>query len=285
MPLFFVLSGYVFSGLRYPWFGFLKRLASRFALPYFIWSVALISIKTLMNGSVNHPVSSGDYLKLLYNPIAPFWFLYALFFMQLVARVLAGKLGDWGFLVLSLSAFGLHFIFEGGGAGIQGVLEFTAFFALGRLLSANDALRNLQPSIGWLAFGSMGVIECLCLWRGIQYESIVGRLVGFALAVLAIMISSGGSSNPVFGFDWVQFLGKSTLPIFCMHVIFTGFCRVLLVRLGVKSLSLHLLAGTLCGTVIPLLIYIVADKMQFAQWLGFPAIHRNKVAIPELVSR
>jgi fucose 4-O-acetylase-like acetyltransferase len=284
MPLFFLLSGYVFSGLQYPFSEFLKRLASRIGLPYFIWAVTLISIKSVTNGIVNHPVSSGDYFKLLYDPVSPFWFLYALFFIQLAARVLAGKLGDWEFLLLSLFAFGLHFITKGGGEAIQGVLEFMAFFALGRLLSANNAFRGISPSIGWLAFGSMGIIECLCLWGGIQYMSIVGRLAGFALAILALAAFSAGSSNPVFGFDWVQFIGKNTLPIYCMHVIFTGFSRVLLVRLGITSLALHLLGGTLAGIVIPLLIYVAAQKMQVAQWLGFPLIRRKRNLLPQLVS-
>ena len=275
MPLFFFLSGYVFSGLRYPLYEFLRRLASRVALPYFIWAVVLIAIKTFMNGSVNHTVSSGDYLKLLYDPIPPFWFLYALFFIQLAARVVAGKLGDWGFFLFSLLAFGLHFIFTGGSPAIQGVLEFAVFFALGRILFANNALRSIQPSIAWLAFGSMGIIECLCLWGGIQYWSIVGRLAGFALVMLAMVVFSGGSSNPVFGFGWVQFLGKATLPIYCMHVIFTGSCRILLLKLVVTALSLHLLAGTLFGTLIPVLVYIAAEKMRIAPWLGFPLIRRE----------
>lgn len=37
---------------------------------------------------MNHPVGLADLLRIAYAPISPFWFFYALFLIQITARIL-----------------------------------------------------------------------------------------------------------------------------------------------------------------------------------------------------
>ena len=55
-----------------------------------------------------------------------------------------------------------------------------------------------------------------------------------------------------------------------MHTIFSAFTRTLLLKFGVISFELHLLAGVSVGLLGPLLINALMQKLGVAQLVGLP---------------
>lgn len=86
MPLFFIISGYVFyiskSYKRY------KAKVIDFTIIYTIWCSLMWVSKFVMGKDVNNPVTLIDLFSIVYKPIMIYWYLYVLIFMYLVASVL-----------------------------------------------------------------------------------------------------------------------------------------------------------------------------------------------------
>ena len=88
VPLFFICSGYLYQ--KYSkvsdfinWKKNVIKKALALGVPYVTFTTATWVLKTVFSGSVNDQVGGlGD--TLLLHPTAPYWYLYALFFIFLV---------------------------------------------------------------------------------------------------------------------------------------------------------------------------------------------------------
>lgn len=88
VPLFFICSGFLYQ--KYSkvndfksWKKNMAKKALALGVPYVTFSTATWVLKTVFSGSVNDQIGGlGD--TLLLHPTAPYWYLYALFFIFLV---------------------------------------------------------------------------------------------------------------------------------------------------------------------------------------------------------
>ena len=88
VPLFFICSGYLYQ--KYSkvndfksWKKNVSKKALALGVPYVTFSTATWVLKTVFSGSVNKQVDS-LFSTLVLSPSAPYWYLYALFFIFLV---------------------------------------------------------------------------------------------------------------------------------------------------------------------------------------------------------
>ena len=117
VPLFFICSGYLYqkyskvNGVS-SWCKNVAKKALALGVPYVTFTTATWVLKKLFSGSINGRVG-GFIDTLIFEPAAPYWYLYALFFIFLVTptfnSVKAAAVG----LVVALAAKGL--ILTGGG--------------------------------------------------------------------------------------------------------------------------------------------------------------------------
>lgn len=316
MPLFFFLSGLTFSGQKHAWPDFLWRLGRTIVLPYVIWSAALVAIKQLGRGSVNYPTHLADLLGIAYAPISPFWFFYALFFIQLDTRInlrsenigsnismgcanfraenrgnagvqLASRfamprVGSRGMLVLAALAFLGPFLNLGRGAALDFALEFVLYFALGLVLQPFLYRPFRIRAAGTLAAALLFLLPpLLCMVWQVDYWTLPGRLIAvpMILAASAVFIWLG---NMAIERAWlIQLTGQATLAIYCLHIFFTGTTRVVLLKLGVVDLGPQLVAGTILGLIPPIVIQCAATRIGIAGWLGFPPlVVPRRVSVP-----
>ena len=88
VPLFFICSGYLcqklseVDGIRSWWKNVLKKILN-LGVPYFAFSFATWLLKTVFSSSVNTQIG-GLFDTLFIHPTAPYWYLYALFFLFLI---------------------------------------------------------------------------------------------------------------------------------------------------------------------------------------------------------
>lgn len=88
VPLFFICSGFLYQ--KYSkvndfksWKKNMAKKALALGVPYVTFATATWVLKTVFSGSVNDQIGGlGD--TLLLHPTAPYWYLYALFFIFLV---------------------------------------------------------------------------------------------------------------------------------------------------------------------------------------------------------
>lgn len=111
VPLFFICSGYLYqkyskvNGVS-SWCKNVAKKALALGVPYVTFTTATWVLKKLFSGSINGRVG-GFIDTLIFEPAAPYWYLYALFFIFLVTptfnSVKAAAVG----LVVALAAKGL----------------------------------------------------------------------------------------------------------------------------------------------------------------------------------
>ena len=117
VPLFFICSGYLYQ--KYSkvssvggWCKNVTKKALALGVPYATFTTATWVLKKIFSSSVNDQIGGlGD--TLLLHPTAPYWYLYALFFIFLVTPTFSGvKVAAVG-LIAALAA--KVFILTGGG--------------------------------------------------------------------------------------------------------------------------------------------------------------------------
>ena len=111
VPLFFICSGYLYQKYNKvnsvdSWRKNVAKKAMALGVPYVTFTTAVWVLKKVFSSSVNDRIGGlGD--TLFFHPTAPYWYLYALFFIFLVTptfnSVKAAAVG----LVVALAAKGL----------------------------------------------------------------------------------------------------------------------------------------------------------------------------------
>ena len=95
VPLFFIASGYLYqkvncvTDVRSWGKNILKKLLT-LGIPYFVFSFVTWALKTFFSSSVNTPLG-GLADTLFIHPAAPYWYLYALFFVFLITPTFRNK--------------------------------------------------------------------------------------------------------------------------------------------------------------------------------------------------
>jgi len=279
VPLFFFLAGYVFSEETQRWTPFIQRALRTIAWPYLVWEVVLISLKLSTRGEVNHPLGPERYLTLLYHPVGPLWFLFALGWFRLAARATAQG-GRIMFFLLAAAALAAHFLFSVPSNGLDSVLEYMIYFAFGRLLAGWRPQRDVSPTLRWVALLIFLLIDAGCTAANIGYGTVWGRLAAFPLVVAFVAGISGMGWKPNFATDTLEFLGKYSMPIFCIHALLTGFSRIELAHHHVDGLGPQIAIGTLMGVLVPIGVSMALSAAGIAEWFGFRPMRISRAMRP-----
>ena len=140
------------------------------------------------------------------------------------------------------------------------------YFALGFLIV--HSIENKGWSDWIEIFPIIFVIPLLIMDVSNSHIMIFTRTV-LLVAILTISFMATDSLNGMIP-NLVANLGRLSLAIYVMHTIFSAFTRAILLKLGVISFELHLLAGVSVGLLSPLLINALMQKLGVAQLLGLP---------------
>lgn len=144
MPLFLVLAGLLVPPrvARGPG-RFIGGAARTVAWPYFLWSAVQFSVIVAAGSLVNRPAGAWlpTILALPWRTVSQFWFLYALFWMHVVAALVLPRGGVRGLLVLAVAAR-LAAAFIPMDVTVRLVLGNLVWYALGAWIGA-DGVRAM----------------------------------------------------------------------------------------------------------------------------------------------
>lgn len=266
VPLFFICSGYLYQ--KYSkvtsvgnWYRNIVKKVLALGVPYATFTTATWVLKKVFSSSVNDQIG-GLRETLFLHPTAPYWYLYALFFIFLITptfnSVKAAAVG----LVVALAAKGLILTGGDGVYAVSTVLSNEIWFVLGMSICVFNVQlkgRRIQGTI----CGALFVILSVVVYRA----KISGGVIPFAMGLLAcvavILMVAGAERRFGRGMD---ILAKYTMPIFLMHTLFAAPMRSVLLKLGIGSSVIHVVLGLGISFLGPI---IAAWIMKKTKWLEF----------------
>lgn len=266
VPLFFICSGYLYQ--KYSkvnsvdsWCKNVAKKALALGVPYLTFSTATWLLKTMFADSVNKQADS-LFSTLVVNPSAPYWYLYALFFIFLVTPTFSSVKATAVGLIVALAAKVL--ILTGGSSiyAVSTVLSNEIWFVLGMSICAFNVQlkgKRVQGTICELLFVILSIV--------VYTVEISGGVISFAMGLLAcvavILMVAGFEEKFGRGMD---FLAKYTMPIFLMHTLFAAPMRSVLLKMGITNTVVHIVLGLAISFAGPI---IAAWIMKKTKWLEF----------------
>jgi fucose 4-O-acetylase-like acetyltransferase len=267
MPLFMLLAGIntprsLARGTR----PFLAGKLRSVAYPYVLWSLLQGSALVLLSGITNSSGQWSSLLKIGWQPIAPFWFLYAL----MVYFLLVALVGLRAIILIPIALAGLVASgwLVGESMAHQLCYQF-AFFLIGALGAEAIKAWQARPALLWiggLALGWLAAFQLVPQSGPTPFLTplcVPAALAGIGL-VLAISRAIGGPLKGLL----VQ-LGQMSMAIYVMHILATAGARIAMTKMGFEAPALvYLLASTFAGIVLPVIAFLLMRRLRLLPWFG-----------------
>lgn len=250
------------------WCKNVTKKALALGVPYMTFTIATWVLKKVFSSSVNDQIGGlGETLFL--HPTAPYWYLYALFFIFLVTPTFSSVKAAAVGLIVALAAKVLILTGGYGVYAVSTVLSNKIWFVLGMsICTFNVQLkdRKVQGTILGLLF----VILSIVVYTAESDDSVISFIMGLLACVAVILMVAGFEEKFGRGMD---FLAKYTMPIFLMHTLFVAPLRSILIKVGIENAAIHVVLGLGISFVGPI---IVAWIMKKTKWLEF-FLYPNKL--------
>ncbi|WP_104082524.1 acyltransferase family protein [Cryobacterium sp. Y11] len=237
MPLFFLASGlFARSIILRTWPALWRTRLSLLAWALLLWTLVQYGYFALLPSPAG--LEKTDLINLLLSPVRPsngLWFLYALALFFVAAKLMQNRI-DWrvqvgGGAVLSVLFFARA---DTGNIAWNGMGRYFLFFLLGCYLREWIlAFVNRPSRFGALGLG-LGFGAAFLALAGIilTVDSRVPVITGALVLVSLLALGSGLLiARFLVGFRamaWLNYVGRNTLPIYVMHVLFLSLITSLL---------------------------------------------------------
>ncbi|MBH8553904.1 acyltransferase [Nostocaceae cyanobacterium CENA357] len=285
MPLFFFISGlFVQRSLSKPLNSFMLDKLYTIAYPYFIWSVLQGIFQAVGSRYTNKPSSLSDILKIGYEPIMQFWFLYTLFAIFLVYGIFNKlKLSPVLFLAFSILLYSLHVLDVSFGPwGVSYLFRRHAiYFALGAVIGSGvltSFIARTKPYTlllmtltGYLVVGLAVQLQLAENLIAIPLLAIFGIGSSISLAVLLDKFNLVSSVK-----NW----GIFSLEIFVAHTIAASILRIVIQKIfGVTEPVIHFILGTTIGIYAPIALSMICLKLEFPYMFTLKNLKKKSIVV------
>lgn len=247
MPLFMLLAGVNVPGsLANGRKSFLSAKTWTIAYPYVLWSLIQGSLLLALSSLTNTQPHWTDLLAIAWQPLSPFWFLYALFaFMVLVMLVRSAAL----LVALAIAALAVSGLLQAESLPHQ-MAYMLPFFVIGMLGSAT--IRRLAlPRYAIPALAGAWLLAFQIVPRTDTMPYLTPWAFPAALAgigcVLAVAQATHGTAKAM-----LIALGEASMSIYVMHIPAAAGARIALMRWEAPLSQWALIAVcTLVGVLAP----------------------------------
>jgi fucose 4-O-acetylase-like acetyltransferase len=278
MPLFFLLSGLFVSGrLDRNRPRFFSGLFALVIWPMILWSDLQTVVMWAANGLINHHDDTSLSERLLRNFFDPgdqFWFLADLALFQL-AMAAAHAMR----ILRPVSILGVVFCMALLiGRGGENLTWFSAlFFLLGVAAPGLVHLPQVMPLREGMFTSVLVFVPCVIALIGFGTPPHSWSTVPAALAGCGFVIFLSACSGPVIAV--LSRLGRLSMPIYVMHILFCAPLRILLLHAGLTSVPVLLAVLLAVGVLGPLAAFAVLDRFNLAAALGLERGHARRPAL------
>ena len=263
VQLFFVCSGFLYQKFKKNTsvkghFRNAGNKAIALGVPFFVFSLITIAMKTLFAGAVNSnatPILESLFIK----PISPYWYLYILFILFLIIPAVKDSRKLW-IIFLTAVAVKIAYVFTPINLPyvIAQLASCAIWFVFGMVLTIICFKYCVIEKIMCILLGCSGVVLSIYFFREINHS----RTINFCISILFVLFF-------VYLFIWITkngrlsksyILRKYVLPVFLMHTIFAAGARSVLTKIGINSLGIHLVVGIIVSFLFPILVYKIAER-------------------------
>jgi fucose 4-O-acetylase-like acetyltransferase len=267
MPLFFILSGYLFNHGKYSYGDLIKNKAKRLLYPFVSIAFVFLLIKYAAGRIVRleYAVDARSMSALLANPVNSYvpllWFVHALFIIFAIYPLARLILNNLSILALTLALN----LFLGSNFPVVGnALANLPFFAIGVLLKENKEPAAKVMSGDWRnVFAPLAIFLSTYLVLTLthntsQYEYAAEFFLGVMGSLLIINVS-----NAIVAFSEnklsrvLRQIGYYSMTIYLFHTLFESAVRMGLPKLFTNTQAPFVLVAATaitCGVVFPLLL-------------------------------
>jgi fucose 4-O-acetylase-like acetyltransferase len=268
VPLFFVCSGFLYqnSNKRFEKREHLSVIETKllnFGVPYFAFSAITLLLKNRFSSDVNNPAT--PFFKTLFlEPTAPYWFLYALFFVFLIIPRFRSENKLQIACAVSFLLKILYILHSQWSAvcpyAVHTLLLNTPWFLYG--MSLTVFLRRRRKANRWVPWAALllGIAGSSIVYRRPNQSEMMKMLFGcifvFSITELAWQHEKRFETQAAV----LDKLSQIFMPVFLMHTIAAATARTFLFRCGIASLWVHVFVGIPASFLLPLLIYQTAKK-------------------------
>ena len=265
MPLFFAASGlFAASVISRPWKVLWSSRLSLLAWVFLLWSIIRFLYFTVL--PMEARPQETDLIRLLTAPLLPtsgLWFIHALLFFFIAAKLMQGRV-DYRIQLLVSAVISVQFLsMSSWNISWNGMGKYFFFFLAGCYLRELAfewvQKRNWKRAalIGALFIAGAAALALFDLSRSgpsAFLVRVVAVAFGFMLAAYVVSLPGGAV---------LEYLGRNTLPIYVAHVIVIAFLTTLLSLTGDLSVGTRL--------VLPPLVALGAVCLS----LGFMVVLRG----------
>lgn len=266
MPLFFFLSGLFVEKWKAKGFRIgLNQKLKTIVYPYFLWSLIQGVIIILLSSYTNNSMNWSDLINgILYDPIAQFWFLYALFLMFMMYFLLRKIMGIPKVLMVStvlyfitpfidfhiLNKFSFNFIFFVAGA-------FLMNMNLDMLLDKLKSKYILSSLFGFLLTNAVYLTLDELTDFNLHIFKLLLAIIGIAF-IVCVSVSLDRSHK----LKVLNYIGSLSMVIFLIHILVASGSRIILNRVfNIHDLTIHIFLGTLLGIAVPIICYKITNYL------------------------
>jgi fucose 4-O-acetylase-like acetyltransferase len=270
--LFFVCSGYLYqkkakiNSIKDYGKNSVNKLVA-LGVPFVVFSSVLYFMKIVFSGQVNTQMES-SYSSIFTQPLAPYWYLYILFFIFLITPLIRKNWQAIAIVGVAFAAKCVTFFLDGAYLPYIAEQLFVCeiWFVIGMLLQKYDLkkLFGLKSAIVGVLFLPLAIVLYITKATN-NFSGFIVGLLAFILVFSLANIVKVKDNNRVF-----SAMVKYNMPVFLMHTIFAAGTRALLVKVGVDNLYLHIVAGLVASFAFPMLAGLIIDKIKFLRFIMYP---------------
>lgn len=272
--IFFFCGGYLFQHKAVKWTTtgeMLRYKAVRcfdLLVPYVFFTAVTYVIKAILSTEVNSQLDDSFIHTLLISPINQMWYLYAAAVIGVIAPPIRSKhyllmLGAAALLAKVLTLVPAFMAIT----PLRFLLENLIWYVLGMIWRYCGIRMKpwMAVSVGIAFVGGAFAAEHIVSNRWI--EAIL-TLLGIISSVEVIRILSAKRTKTTGIWKWIS---KYMLQIYLLHTICAAGIRIILLRLGMKTPGIHLVAGAIFSFVIPVLCAMIAERIRMINFVFFPS--------------
>lgn len=279
MPLFFMVSGYIYkngrmSGKDTTFIPFFRKKFIDLFLPYTWFAVLIWGGKFIFSSYVVRKVSILNLFEMFINPVAFLWFIYLLFYISIFIWLLEKVFKDNCILVLLvLIPMTMTWVwFKSGNILLDRFLYYPLFYYIGDCICKYKST-NKKVYISIIAL----IIYCLlfipyCNNPGTYAFKIIINLCG-SLFFFIVLSSIFRKINCGSG---MLYIGKNTMYVYVMHPVVLNALRMLYMKIDFQNSILWIISLVVVGIATPLIYSKIAKERMILEVWFKPRLYINK---------
>ena len=273
VPVFFFCSGYLYqkTALVNNLKSYRNNISKKFinlGVLYFTFSGITILLKIIFSDSVNTKFEDDIFTTLIFHPIAPYWFLYALFFLFLVCPTIQSIKSACFLLAISILLKILE-IFEI-------CLPYPVSYIQGNLIWFGSGIIfirfNLARFMGWkiVLVSTLFIPVSLLVILQDSLNNAIRPLLTFCGILMSISFFFVASRQSWFPLEIMKNLSKWTIHIYVLHKIASATFRTILIKTDIHFFTVHIIVGIIASIAVPIAVGYFCQKFALLNFFFEP---------------